>query len=377
MSTSTINRRALSVPVLILSIAALLCALLLVMPSAAHASVTRTKVSGSTTNNCVLWARTQVPSLPYNLGTYVLKQKICNLSSSATPHAGDVAVMRNSDSRGHVAVVTKVSGKSVTIREAGWIKGYITQATGTASALGIYGYYCPGGSGHSNGYNPQGCVDSASGGYGTVTVSGWVFDRDAPSTSTQVHVYVGGPAGSGEGHPINANLTRNDVNKAYAAYGISGKHGFSMTFTTKKTGKQTLYFYGINKGAGENSLVATKTVTIKSGDPVGCVDSVTSTAKGKVNVRGWAFDYNAKSTSLKVHVYVGGPAGSASAEGHIISANVLRSDVNKVYSLTGNHGFNSTFSTKKTGKQTLYFYAINVGAGVNNTYLGCKTVTIK
>lgn len=111
-------------------------------------------------------------------------------------------------------------------------------------------------------------------------------------------------------------------------------------------------------------------------NPQGCVDSVTSTSAGKITVRGWAFDRDNLSSKLAIHVYVGGAAGSG-APCYGITANTSRPDVNNVFTGVGNyHGFDSTISVSKTGTQTVYIYAINVGAGTN-VLIGTKTVTIK
>lgn len=112
-------------------------------------------------------------------------------------------------------------------------------------------------------------------------------------------------------------------------------------------------------------------------NPQGCFDSVTSSANGQITVSGWAFDRDSLGTSLSMHVYVGGPAGSG-APAYAITANTYRPDVNGAYPGVGNyHGFSATINVSKTGTQTVYVYAINVGGGTENTYIGSKTVTIK
>ena len=226
-------------------------------------------------------------------------------------------------------------------------------------------------------YAPQGCLDIVSSdAAGKIRVCGWTFDKDVPSSSLQVHVYVGGPAGSGApGYAITANKSRPDVNKAY---GISGNHGFDSTLSVSKSGKQTVYIYAINAGGGSsNPLIGSKTVTIKQGNkPQGCVDLASSPSKGKLRIAGWAFDKDVSKNSIKVHVYVGGPAGSG-APGYAITANRNRSDVNKAYKITGNHGFDTTIKVSKKGKQTIYIYAINEAGGSGNPLIGTKTVTIK
>ena len=45
-------------------------------------------------------------------------------------------------------------------------------------------------------HNPEGYFDEVSGGYGNITVVGWAADKDTPSKSIAVHVYVGGPSDS-------------------------------------------------------------------------------------------------------------------------------------------------------------------------------------
>ena len=111
-------------------------------------------------------------------------------------------------------------------------------------------------------------------------------------------------------------------------------------------------------------------------NPEGFIDSVSSNNAGQITVRGWAFDKDNLSANLPIHVYVGGAAGSG-APGYAITANTYRPDVNSVYSGVGNyHGYESTFNVSRTGKQTIYIYACNVGGG-NNVLLGTRTITIK
>jgi len=60
-----------------------------------------------------------------------------------------------------------------------------------------------------------------------------------------------------------------------------------------------------------------------------------------------------------------------------IKADIDRPDVRRVFSIPGNHGFDSVLQTKKVGKQEVCVYAINYGVGWDNTPMGCKTVTIE
>ncbi len=93
-------------------------------------------------------------------------------------------------------------------------------------------------------------------------------------------------------------------------------------------------------------------------DPYGCLDSCSGGA-GVVNISGWAKDDDAPDQGVELHVYIGGPVGSAEGEGHGgIYANKHRSDV-------GNHAYSETIKTNKTGRQEIYIYGINIGGGTN------------
>lgn len=92
--------------------------------------------------NCVLYARAQVPQLPFNLTSFAAKKKIIN---STTSKIGSVAIMATGFPFGHVGVVVGRSehGKYKTIREANYRWGKITERTGTTESLGIVGYFDP------------------------------------------------------------------------------------------------------------------------------------------------------------------------------------------------------------------------------------------
>ena len=185
---------------------------------------------------------------------------------SATPTEKALACYAN-----HVSVVEAVNGNTYTISEGGHSSypnnDYCVIRTTTKAAVesgngGFYGYVYLGVPFNVN-QDPKGDLDSAYGGEGTVTVSGWAFDPDVPNQSIDVHVYIGGWAGQGTGecHHIKADKPRGDVN---TAYGISGNHGFQETIKTSKVGTVQVYVYAINNVAGNNPEIwdSGKTVTI-------------------------------------------------------------------------------------------------------------------
>ena len=133
-------------------------------------------------------------------------------------------------------------------------------------------------------HNPIGYLDTAVGGDGKLTLTGWAFDYDETSTALAVHVYVGGPAGSSSvvwsTGDIIANKSRPDVNTAFGN-GIGNDHGYSVTFDVPFTGTYPVYAYAINVGAKDNANCNTKlsnspqTITVKSAVKTCSVPNVT------------------------------------------------------------------------------------------------------
>lgn len=95
--------------------------------------------------NCVLYARSLVPSLPTGLTDWSGKVRIIN---HLFPRRGAVAIIDVSNSTGHVAVVENVTVRSdgslsVSIVEANYNSCQITRRTGSVESLRIRGFYDP------------------------------------------------------------------------------------------------------------------------------------------------------------------------------------------------------------------------------------------
>jgi hypothetical protein len=113
--------------------------------------VTTVLGTGAYSDNCVLYARSHVPSLPFGLHNWEDKKTHAKHSS---PAVGSVAMIEIKEGAykdaGHVAVVEAVTSDSITIIEANYKTGLITRRTATgvdladaASQLNIYGYFQP------------------------------------------------------------------------------------------------------------------------------------------------------------------------------------------------------------------------------------------
>ena len=98
---------------------------------------------------------------------------------------------------------------------------------------------------------------------GTIRIRGWVFDRDDPTAPLTVRAYVGGPHGTPGAQVTSlgkADVPRPDVGRAHP--GAGPDHGFDATIATAKRGSQRVCVYGLNVGAGSNTLLGCRTVAV-------------------------------------------------------------------------------------------------------------------
>ncbi|HEX8536668.1 MAG TPA: CHAP domain-containing protein [Cystobacter sp.] len=91
-------------------------------------------------DNCVLHARCLAPGLPFGLTYWTDKVAVIN---SSTARAGCVAMIPSSNSYGHAAYVSSVSGTTIRLNEANWQAGVCSSRSGTKAGLNIRGFWCP------------------------------------------------------------------------------------------------------------------------------------------------------------------------------------------------------------------------------------------
>lgn len=105
-------------------------------------------------------------------------------------------------------------------------------------------------------------ISSTSNGVATVTVRGWALDRQGPSTSIPVHIYVYGPTGAPVGKAITASGDRPDIAKAFPGAGAA--HGFQDTVQLPKSGSYQVCAFAIGTAplnVGNNPMVGCRTVS--------------------------------------------------------------------------------------------------------------------
>lgn len=259
----------------------------------------------------------------------------------------DLAGYGQGTAHGFSGTVTSPSGGPVQV----CVSAENSVGPGGTTSLGCRTVNLPGGS-------PQGVVDTAVGGMGSISISGWVVDPDT-AASIDVHVYV-----DGVGTALRADGIRNDVGAGYPGYGSA--HGYSGTVSAR-SGTRTVCAYGINVGVGGNVLLGCRTVQVVGGAPFGALDTVTY-AGTSIDVTGWAVDPDTASP-IPVHVYLDN-------QGYAFTANQPRPDLASGLPLQGSdHGFSGPLPAPD-GTHTVCAYAIDVRGGDGNRLLGCRTVTV-
>jgi hypothetical protein len=130
---------------------------------------------------------------------------------------------------------------------------------------------------------PKGYLDDVS----CETANGWAQDPDAPGSSIDVHLYYGGPAGSGaSGHSIRADLSRADLCSAIG----SCEHGFDKRTPLSLLDGQphAVHAYGIDSAGGPNAELASSPKTLQC--PTPSVSGVRRHVTNPDSLAAWKFD---------------------------------------------------------------------------------------
>jgi hypothetical protein len=101
--------------------------------------------------------------------------------------------------------------------------------------------------------SPIGVLDSVTAANGAIIAAGWTYDPDT-AAAISVRTTVDGAATTAP-----ADGSRPDIANAFPSYGAP--HGFIQTIPTT-AGTHTVCSYGVNIGAGSDSLIGCKSVTL-------------------------------------------------------------------------------------------------------------------
>ncbi len=203
-----------------------------------------------------------------------------------------------------------------------------------------------------------------------IYISGWALNNLHSSSEVEIHAYVGGTAGQAGAVGYNlgkTNVLNDEINKALE---VSGKHGFNFSISHSVAGNQTLALYAVLENT--NALIYQGTVPLSDGTTksVGCVDYIKSPSANTIEVIGWAYDPDARSTSISMRAEINGVSYDLG------KTDLLRDDVNEIELVSGNHGFDKTISTDFVGSHTVKIYAVDSGSD-GESLLKTGTVNVK
>ncbi|MCX6499075.1 MAG: hypothetical protein NTU93_09760 [Arthrobacter sp.] len=116
--------------------------------------------------------------------------------------------------------------------------------------------------------------------------------------------------------------------------------------------------------------VTINAVPVPTGNFDGLAANVTPD-KTSLRVTGWAVDRAETTKSTEAHVYITAPDGTRT--GYAVLANGARPDVQAIYGLGTNHGFDQTFGISAPGSYNVCVFAIG---NYSNPEIGCKTTEI-
>ena len=179
---------------------------------------------------------------------------------------------------------------------------------------------------------------------GPDTAFGWAFDPSNTSQSVNIDIYADAPAGQGGAvfvERILANLPFDEVNEAFE---ILGNHGWEWPVDPAHHNRP-LYAHAV--GSPSTLLELSPHTFVSSSSPTPPMGSFEGFVlkNNAISAYGFAFDPSnpdpTPDTGPEIHLYADGPAGSS--EGSLFDdpafATMLRPQVNTVFNITGNHGW--------------------------------------
>ncbi|HEV7205719.1 MAG TPA: fibronectin type III domain-containing protein [Jatrophihabitans sp.] len=209
-------------------------------------------------------------------------------------------------------------------------------------------------------YGPTGSLDSVTTPPGSLHITGWSFDVDAPAAPVVVVISV-----DGYSYVLPAQVRRPDLARRVPA-SAGTQHGFDVTYQVAQ-GVHRVCVTGVNVGYGSDNALGCRTVTLND-DPIGKVEVLAQQAD-KVRLRGWALDNDQPTTAVRLSLVIDGGTP------RVITANLSRSDIAAAHPGAGPyHGFDQLLSLRE-GRHTICLTATNIGYG-SNVQLACKSVTL-
>lgn len=206
----------------------------------------------------------------------------------------------------------------------------------------------------------NGRFDRLSGKQGGFSMGGWAFDPQNSAASNTVAVLVDGRTVAVVGTP----LLRGDVNQALH---VTGSHGFSYGIRAS-VGRHNVCLTARPAGTSSTASSLGCRAVVTPGATRGSFDKATGTSKA-ITISGWAFDTQSPTAGNRVRVTIDGRTLPD------IATSQLRADVNRIFGVTGNHGFSAKL-VAGAGRHTVCTVSLPTSTSSVQSALGCRTVTV-
>lgn len=201
--------------------------------------------------------------------------------------------------------------------------------------------------------SPRGGVNAPQQANGRLTVRGWAFDPDAPTSAARVLVTVDG----GHATTLIANQSRPDVAQVYPSAGRW--HGWSTTMTLPE-GTHRVCATVYNVSYGSNVALRCKTGSLNF-TPSASLASLTANPTG-ASLSGWAFDPDTTAPIKTIITDGGRPVLTLLADGAA-----------KTHS---GHAFAAALHLV-SGRHTICAVGVNALYGSHNSTASCRTITLR
>nr|WP_155617039.1 RHS repeat-associated core domain-containing protein [Xanthomonas translucens] len=219
----------------------------------------------------------------------------------------------------------------------------------------------------------KGNIDSVT--YGSI--SGWACSTYL-NRSIDVHMYLGGSAGSGTFAGATAATLPSDAGIANACSASGSNYRFSFPIDENfivQNGGKSIYIHGISPVSAANDTISgSGGVVVPASVVKGHIDGIQNNA-----IVGWACS-TALRRSIEVHLYAGGPAGSGAT---VASAGANLPSEPGIASACSASGSNYRFSIPITedlirnyGGKPFYIHGISPVGGANNLIDGSGALSI-
>ena len=289
--------------------------------------------------------------------------------ASATPFIKEVMLLGSND-------YEQWSNLRDNLENQGWIKINYNLNQGTAGGSDdIYLFY----KGDNN-------TDGANWGY----ITGFYLTTDTSSDTITYdgrtyHLvpYEGGDHFKERKGDLNSHAGGDDIHMYYTRDLFPDNRAVT-SITFNGTGSGAVGWNGdgsaadLNKGCGANTdyiYMHVYTATATCYQPDSHLDNCVG-GDHTITVSGWAYDPDAPSRSIDVHVYVYQSDGTTVYKTQAFTTNIERTDLNSAKNITGNHGFSASVSIPDAGTYKVKVYAIDYNGYVNPQIGSTATVTV-